>query len=72
LNIEEQEDGFDRSHSATQKHPGIQNKPAPKDTIMEIFKTLIKQPYGMILITGPTGSGKSTTLYANFKNPKFP
>lgn len=28
------------------------------------FKHLLKQPYGMILVTGPTGSGKSTTLYS--------
>ena len=28
------------------------------------FETAIKRPYGMILVTGPTGSGKSTTLYS--------
>jgi type IV pilus assembly protein PilB len=31
---------------------------------LEVFKRLIKKPYGMLVITGPTGSGKSTTLYA--------
>ncbi|MBI3321079.1 MAG: Flp pilus assembly complex ATPase component TadA [Candidatus Omnitrophica bacterium] len=28
------------------------------------FKTAVKRPHGMILVTGPTGSGKSTTLYS--------
>jgi type II secretory ATPase GspE/PulE/Tfp pilus assembly ATPase PilB-like protein len=31
---------------------------------LEQFGRAIRQPYGLILLTGPTGSGKSTTLYA--------
>jgi len=31
---------------------------------LKIFEKYIRRPYGMVLITGPTGSGKSTTLYS--------
>jgi type IV pilus assembly protein PilB len=31
---------------------------------LEAFKNAIYQPYGMVLVTGPTGSGKTTTLYS--------
>jgi len=31
---------------------------------LESFKVAIAKPFGMILVTGPTGSGKSTTLYS--------
>lgn len=34
------------------------------ETQEEIFTRMLKAPFGIILVTGPTGSGKSTTLYA--------
>ena len=30
---------------------------------LEMFDSILRQPYGMLLATGPTGSGKTTTLY---------
>lgn len=34
------------------------------DTVFENYTKVIKRPYGMVLVTGPTGSGKTTTLYS--------
>ena len=42
----------------------LQNLGFP-DNKLKVFRKWIKQPYGMIIISGPTGSGKSTTLYAS-------
>ena len=33
------------------------------DANLKVFTTILDQPYGILLVTGPTGSGKTTTLY---------
>ncbi|MFC5928078.1 type II secretion system protein GspE [Cryobacterium melibiosiphilum] len=38
----------------------------------EAYKTAYSKPYGMILVTGPTGSGKSTTLYTTLNSVSRP
>lgn len=32
--------------------------------LLDTFKTVLQRPHGILLVTGPTGSGKTTTLYA--------
>lgn len=36
------------------------------------FRRILSQPHGMVLVCGPTGSGKSTTLYASLKEIQRP
>ena len=40
--------------------------------LLEIFRAEIKKPNGMIIVTGPTGSGKTTTLYAFLRRIQKP
>lgn len=44
------------------------------DDTLTVFRRAVDAPHGMILVTGPTGSGKTTTLYsvlAELNNPEF-
>ncbi|HHE67659.1 MAG TPA: type II/IV secretion system protein [Candidatus Parcubacteria bacterium] len=43
-----------------------------REDLLETFKKEIKKPNGMIVVTGPTGSGKTTTLYAILKKINKP
>ena len=40
--------------------------------LLKEFKTILSQPHGIIIVTGPTGSGKSTTLYSALNYLKDP
>jgi type IV pilus assembly protein PilB len=43
-----------------------------REDLLKLFKREIKKPNGMIIVTGPTGSGKTTTLYAFLKYLQHP
>lgn len=53
---------LDRSDTAVE----LQELGMPEQVLKD-YKSVINQPHGMILITGPTGSGKTTTLYATLE-----
>ncbi|MDH4321053.1 MAG: GspE/PulE family protein [Desulfobulbaceae bacterium] len=43
---------------------------APRD--LELYRSFLVSPHGIVLVTGPTGSGKSTTLYSTLKSIATP
>ncbi len=51
--------------------PGLEELGMP-DGLLESFRKIIHKPHGLVLVTGPTGSGKTTTLYAALRELNTP
>ncbi len=58
LRILDKQDLADEMHGVSLDSLGFDEK------IIRTLRRLANEPYGMVLVTGPTGSGKTTTLYA--------
>ncbi len=58
IRILDKEHLSDQLAGLTLDHLGFDAQP------MEVIRQLAREPHGMLLVTGPTGSGKTTTLYA--------
>ena len=52
--------------------PRLHRARASRDDDRERWERMIKEPNGIILVTGPTGSGKTTTLYSSLKQLATP
>jgi len=52
---------------STTRRSTSRSKRSLRRKMLELWKEQIDQPHGIVLVTGPTGSGKTTTLYSSLR-----